>query len=108
MSVSQAADNGVRVMHERALRSEKLLVGISQDLDITTRISLLPDGVMPLVFNPLTDVRWPYRTSCTVSLLNTTLFIHNSTPLSTFQHSTICGRVPVVEWDLIKHVPAFK
>lgn len=54
IGVCEAADNGARVMHVRALHSEKLLVGIYQDLDVTTRISLLPDGVLVLFFSPLT------------------------------------------------------
>lgn len=40
MGVCEAADNGVRVMHEPALCFEMLLVGIYQDLDISVRISV--------------------------------------------------------------------
>lgn len=50
IGVSEAADNGARVMHELGLRSATLLVRIYQDLDMTTGISLLPDGVIVLFF----------------------------------------------------------
>lgn len=72
IGVSEAPDNGARVMHEPGLRSDMLLVGIYQDLDITARISLLPDGVMVLFFFSLSsDIG--NRARSTLAVLHSTL-----------------------------------